>query len=192
MSCRQGSGARLSEEIAAPAWQSWRCDICRPIRVQLHASEPDASGGPPIPGWRSWTYQLDEEGHRLLQHAGDMSGRHRYKRRTIVGYSRVVHDIQLNAWVLAYRRTLGAGLLGWDGETTFDPPTGLHRDRERFDDDWSPESLRDDRPRSVCPDAVLEIAGDTLAAQADSSSSSTTAPAALTRTTTRSTATTHS
>lgn len=111
-----------------------------------------------------WTYQLDEEGHSLLQHAGDIPDRHRYKPRTIVDYSRVVHDIQLNAWVLAYRRTLGPGLISWGGETTFDPPSGLRRDQERFDDDWSPEGLRDDRPRSVCPDAILEIAGDTPAA----------------------------
>jgi protein involved in plasmid replication-relaxation len=108
-----------------------------------------------------WTYQLGEEGHSLLQHAGDIPDRQRYKHRPIVDYSRVVHDIQLNAWVLAYRRTLGAGLLAWDGETTIDPPTGLRREHERFDDDWSPEGLHDDRPRSIRPDAMLEIAGDT-------------------------------
>jgi hypothetical protein len=36
----------------------------------------------------------------------------------------------------------------------------LHREQERFDDDWSPEGLHDDRARSACPDAVLEIVGD--------------------------------
>jgi len=108
-----------------------------------------------------WTYRLGEEGHRLLQHAGEIHDQQRYKHRPIVDYSRVVHDIQLNAWVLAYRRMLGTGLLAWDGETTIDSPTGLRRENERFDDDWSPEGLHDERPRSVCPDAVLEIAGDT-------------------------------
>jgi hypothetical protein len=108
-----------------------------------------------------WTYQLGEEGHSLLQHAGDIPDRLRYKHRPIVDYSRVVHDIQLNAWVLAYRRALGAGLLGWDGETSIDPPGGLRREQERFEDDWSPEGLHYDRPRSIRPDAILEIAGDT-------------------------------
>lgn len=111
-----------------------------------------------------WTYHLGEEGHILLQHAGDIPDRQRYKHRPIVDYSRVVHDIQLNAWVLAYRRALGAGFLGWDGEITIDPPTGLRREQERFDDDWSPEGLHDDRPRSIRPDAILEIAGDTSGA----------------------------
>jgi hypothetical protein len=107
-----------------------------------------------------WTYQLGDEGHRLLQHAGEIPGCQRYRHRPIVDYSRVLHDIQLNAWVLAYRRGLGDDLLAWDGETTIDPPRGLRREHERFDDDWSPEGLHHDRPRAICPDAVLEIAGD--------------------------------
>lgn len=108
-----------------------------------------------------WTYCVGEEGHRLLQHSGDIPDRQRYKARPIVDYGRVLHDIQLNAWVLAYRRALGEGFIGWDGETTIGPPRGLRREQERFDDDWSPEGLHDDRPRSLRPDAVLEIAGDT-------------------------------
>lgn len=107
-----------------------------------------------------WTYYLGEEGHRLLQHAGDIAERQRYRHRPLFDYSRVLHDIQLNAWVLAYRRVLGEAMLAWDGETLIEPPGGPRREQERFDDDWSPEGLHDDRPRSVCPDAVLEIAGD--------------------------------
>ena len=111
-------------------------------------------------GSYAWTYYLGEEGHHLLQHGGDIPDRQRYRRRPLFDYSRVLHDVQLNAWVLAYRRALGDGLLGWEGETSIEPPSGLRRERERFDDDWSPEGLHDDRARSVCPDAVVEIAGD--------------------------------
>jgi hypothetical protein len=111
-------------------------------------------------GSYAWTYYLGEEGHRLLQHAGDIPDRQRYRHRPLFDYGRVLHDVQLNAWVLAYRRALGDGLLGWEGETSIDPPRGLRREQERFDDDWSPEGLHDDRARSVCPDAVLEIVGD--------------------------------
>jgi protein involved in plasmid replication-relaxation len=114
----------------------------------------------PGTGSYPWTYHLGEEGHRLLQHTGDIPDRQRYRLRPLFDYGRVLHDIQLNAWVLAYRRALGNALLAWDGETTIEPPSGLRREQERFDDDWSPEGLNDDRPRSVCPDAVLEIAGD--------------------------------
>jgi hypothetical protein len=107
-----------------------------------------------------WTYRLGEEGHRLLQYAGDIPDRQRYRHRPLFDYGRVLHDIQLNAWVLAYRRALGDALLAWAGETSIEPPVGLRREQERFDDDWSPEGLHDDRARSICPDAVLEIAGD--------------------------------
>jgi hypothetical protein len=106
-----------------------------------------------------WTYCLGEEGHRLLQHAGEIAERQRYRHRPIFDYSRVLHDIQLNSWVLAYRRALGSHFLSWNGETTIEPPARLRREHERFDEDWSPEGLHDDRPRSVCPDAVIEIAG---------------------------------
>ena len=106
-----------------------------------------------------WTYHLGEEGHRLLQHAGDIPERQPYRRRAIFDYSRILHEIQLNAWVLAYRRALGIHFLAWHGETTIEPPPRLRRDRERFDDDWSAEGLHDDHPRHVCPDAIVEIAG---------------------------------
>jgi hypothetical protein len=97
-------------------------------------------------GSYSWTYHLGEEGQR-------------YRGRPVFDYSRVLHDVQLNAWVLAYRRALRGGLLSWEGETAIEPRGTVRRDQERFEDDWSPEGLHDDRARSVCPDAVLEIAG---------------------------------
>ena len=115
-------------------------------------------------GSYAWTYYLGPEGHQLLQAAGVIADGRRYRRRTIFDYGHVLHEIQLNAWVLAYRRELGNGLLAWEGETTIEPPVGLRHDQQRFDDDWSPEGLSDPRARPVCPDAILEIAGDEAAA----------------------------
>ena len=65
-----------------------------------------------------WTYHLGEHGHRLLQHAGAINAGQRHRRRAIYDYGHVLHEIQLNAWVLAYRRALGDDLLSWDGETS--------------------------------------------------------------------------
>ena len=77
-----------------------------------------------------WTYHLGEEGHRLLQHAGVIPRPPALQARApIFDYGHVLHDIQLNAWVLAYRRALGDALLAWDGETTIDPPAGLRREQ---------------------------------------------------------------
>src|SRR4051794_24459195 len=111
-----------------------------------------------------WTYHLGAHGHRLLQQVGEIPERQRYRRRPVFDYGRVLHEIQLNAWILAFRRALGAAFLSWDGETTIDAPQRLRREEERLEDDWTPEGLHDDRPRSVWPDAVVEIAGDDPAA----------------------------
>ena len=111
-------------------------------------------------GSHPWTYCLAAEGHRLLQHAALIPPTHRYKRREVYDFGHILHELQLNAWVLAYRRALDGALLSWDGETSIEPPTGL-QPGERLDDDWSAEGLRDPRPRTVCPDAVVEVAGDT-------------------------------
>jgi Replication-relaxation len=111
-------------------------------------------------GSYAWTYYLGQQGHRLLQAAGVIDDGRRYRRRPVFDYGHVLHEIQLNAWALAYRRELGEGLLAWEGETSIEPPTGLRHDQQRFDDDWSAEGLSDPRARTICPDAVLEIAGD--------------------------------
>ena len=113
----------------------------------------------PGTGSYPWTYCLGEAGHQLLQHADLIALSRRHRQRLIFDFGHVLHELQLNAWVLAYRRALGNALLDWDGETTIEPPPGL-RPGERLDDDWSAEGLSDPRPRPVCPDAVLEVAGD--------------------------------
>ena len=107
-----------------------------------------------------WTYQLGLEGHRLLQRAGLVRPGERFLRREVYDYGHVVHDLQLNAWVLAYRRAAGDLFLSWEGETHIEPPREA-RGRQgvlRVGDYWSAESLRDPRPRLVRPDAVLEVA----------------------------------
>jgi hypothetical protein len=80
--------------------------------------------------------------------------------RAIYDFGHILHEIQLNAWVLAYRNNLGSDFLSWDGETTIEPPPTTRHDQLRIDDDWSAEGLRDPRPRPVWPDAVLEVSGD--------------------------------
>jgi hypothetical protein len=105
-----------------------------------------------------WTYYLGETGHHLLQRAGHIPPNQRYYPRTIYDYGRVLHELQLNAWILALRRTVGATLESWHGELDIVPPPQIRRPQLRFDDDWSAEDLRDARARLIRPDAVLEIA----------------------------------
>jgi hypothetical protein len=107
-----------------------------------------------------WTYQLCLEGHRLLQRAGLLGPRERFARREVYDYGHVLHELQLNAWVLAYRRAAGDLLLSWEGETHIEPPREARRQQGvlKVGDYWSAEGLGDPRPRLVRPDAVLEVA----------------------------------
>lgn len=104
-----------------------------------------------------WTYHLGEPGHRLLQRAGVLPRSQRYYARAIYDFGHVLHELQLNAWVLAFRRAAGKSLVAWHGETDIAPPREAAQGQLRLQDDWSAEDLRDDRARLVRPDAVLEV-----------------------------------
>jgi hypothetical protein len=61
----------------------------------------------PGTGSYPWTYCLGEAGHQLLQHADLIPLNRRHRPRLIFDFGHVLHELQLNAWVLAYRRALG-------------------------------------------------------------------------------------
>ena len=104
-----------------------------------------------------WTYRIDREGLRLLQAAGVVGRREQYEHRAIYDYNYVLHDVQLNAWVIEWRRLLGERLIEWRGETGIEPPQALRVHRPlMLDGGWSAEALRDPRPRLLRPDAVVE------------------------------------
>lgn len=105
-----------------------------------------------------WTYHLGQEGHRLLQRAGLVDEQARYRQRAVYDYGHVLHEIQLNAWALACRRTIGDAFLSWEGEADINPPVEARKGQLRFDDDWSAEDLTQPQPRLLRPDAILEIA----------------------------------
>jgi Replication-relaxation len=107
-----------------------------------------------------WTYHLGDAGHRLLQRAGVIPRSQRYYARAIYDFGHVLHELQLNAWVLAFRRAVGDSLLAWHGELDIPPPRDARPDRLRLPGDWSAEDLRDPRARLLRPDAVLELATD--------------------------------
>jgi hypothetical protein len=107
-----------------------------------------------------WTYQLGAEGHRLLQRAEIIGARERFSPRAVYDYGHVLHELQLNAWVLAARRALGPTRLTWHGETHIEPPPKARQAQLRLHDDWSAEALQDPRARPVRPDAILEVDGN--------------------------------
>jgi Replication-relaxation len=105
-----------------------------------------------------WTYKLGHGGHRLLQSVGAIGARERFNDRIIYDYGHILHEIQLNAWVLAYGAALGPELLEWEGETHIEPPPEICRKPVlHLEDDWSVEGLRDPRARPIRPDAILVV-----------------------------------
>jgi Replication-relaxation len=111
-------------------------------------------------GSYEWTYYLAAHGHRLLRQLGAIEPDARFKPRDVFDYGRALHDVQVNAWVLAYRRLLGTSLIDWQGEHQITPPRGTRNGQRTFDEGWSIEGLRDPQPRPVVPDAALRIADD--------------------------------
>jgi hypothetical protein len=105
--------------------------------------------------------RLAADGHRLLQRAGDIPHAERFNARSVYDYGHILHEIQLHAWVLAYRRAIGHAFQSWEGETNITvPPEARRPGGVRLDEDWSPEGLRDNGARPVRPDAVLAIERD--------------------------------
>ncbi len=107
-----------------------------------------------------WTYQIGAEGHRLLREVGELHSRSRFELRKVYDYRYVLHEIHLNAWVLAWRRNAGDRVLDWLPESEIVPPSELRRP-ERLKDERLIKGIRDSRPRLIRPDAIVETARTT-------------------------------
>src|SRR6185437_831114 len=75
-------------------------------------------------GSYKWTYTLTREGFRVARDGGALPRDARFTRSAVYDYRYVLHDLQLNAWAIAYRRVAGDALLAWHGEeeSQLDPP----------------------------------------------------------------------
>jgi hypothetical protein len=107
-----------------------------------------------------WTYQLGREGHRMLQDAGLVPRGKRFEVQTVYDYRYVLHELHLNAWVLAWRRLLGPNLVTWTGETLIDPPSGLGKPPLYVGEDVTVDDLNDTQAKQLRPDDVIEVARD--------------------------------
>jgi hypothetical protein len=108
-----------------------------------------------------WTYHLGERGHVMLRDSGVCEIGWRYRPRVIHEFGPVLHELQLKAWVLAYRRHIGESFLSWEGETLIEPERKTPAQQRdvvmHLPSDETVDGLRDDRERPVRPDAVIEI-----------------------------------
>jgi Replication-relaxation len=112
---------------------------------------------PAIRGSYPWIYLLARDGHALLQDAGVVPASERFRPRAAVDIKTVLHELQLNAWVIAYRRLLGPALLEWRGE----PDARIEfsaEARRRLAKDHPPSNPALGRPQPIWPDAALDVA----------------------------------
>jgi hypothetical protein len=83
-----------------------------------------------------WTYHLGERGQVILRDSQVVDTGWRYRPHVVHEFGHVLHDLQLNAWLLAYRRQPGVGFLAWEGERTIEPPPTTRE--ERAEPRWLP------------------------------------------------------
>jgi hypothetical protein len=115
-------------------------------------------------GTHQWTYFLGPQGHALLRSIGHLAPRAKYEPKPVFDFAYVIHDIQANGWVLAYRELLGSRLLGWRGEaeSQVSPPPGT-RERNPYltqksiGGRWVVDGIDPNWVQPVRPDAVLDF-----------------------------------
>lgn len=114
---------------------------------------------PSLRGSYQWSYCLDRAGHELLKDLELIPRGERFRPRAVGDFKTVLHSLQLNAWVIAYRELLGGRLLEWRGEP--DSRLEFSSDaRRRIAERREAPSVELDRPQPIWPDAALDIDRD--------------------------------
>jgi hypothetical protein len=151
----------LTTDQIAALW--WATENPRPAQrrmARLFAAGHVERFRPRLPkGSFPWTYALTRTGfnqarrHRALPEAA------RFVERPLHNFQYVVHDLDLNAWVVAYRALIGDAFLGWAGEQESEtrPPSAKQPGRLEIEDGLTIEGLSDPRPQPLRPDSVLEL-----------------------------------
>jgi hypothetical protein len=105
----------------------------------------------------------------------------KWRARHVTEYSVVEHDLQVNAWVLTYRRLVGENLIDWFGPdqgrievaATYEPqkrrfrPVDLQDATLASDGHHHPRGLRLDHFGPLFPDATLTLYCDSIGAEVD-------------------------
>jgi hypothetical protein len=137
-------------------------------------------------GKHEWIYQLDRKGFELAKRSWGLDGPYidsdaKWRPRHVTEYSVVEHDLQLNAWVFAYRGIVGENLIDWLGpeQGRIDVPTTYDRDKRRFrrvdlqdatlagDSYHHPRALQLDHFGPLFPDATLTLYRNSIGAEVD-------------------------
>jgi Replication-relaxation len=111
---------------------------------------------PSLRGSYQWSYCLDRAGHELLKDLDLIPSAERFRPRAIGDFKTVLHALQLNAWVIAYRDLIGEPFREWRGE----PDSRIEfssEARRQLAARTDLTGLQLDRPQPIWPDAALEV-----------------------------------
>jgi hypothetical protein len=125
-------------------------------------------------GKHEWVYHLDRKGFDLGKAWWDFDGPYipseaKWRKRQVSDYSVVQHDLQVNAWVMAYREIVGESVVDWIGpdQGRLDVPTKYEPQARRFRPIEIEEielrrydyvrDLKLEHPHPVVPDATLSL-----------------------------------
>jgi hypothetical protein len=114
---------------------------------------------PSLRGSYQWCYCIDRGGHDLLKDLDLIPSAERFRPRAVGDFKTVLHALQLNAWVIAYRGLAGGRLRAWRGEPDSRiefSPDARRRIAERYDS----SGLELERPQPIWPDAALDLEGN--------------------------------
>ena len=125
-------------------------------------------------GKHEWVYELARKGFELGRNYRCIDGFYipkeaKWRPRHVSDYRLVQHDLQVNAWVMAYRRLVGEEIADWLGpeqgridvptryeDRRFKPMTLDHANHEMSDYTYI-RDLRRDTFAPVVPDATLKL-----------------------------------
>jgi Replication-relaxation len=137
-------------------------------------------------GKHEFIYQLDRKGFELAKNSWGLEGPYieeeaKWRPRHIADYNVVEHDLQVNAWVFAYRGLVGGNLIEWLGpdQGRIEVPTTYDRDTRRFrrvdTEDMThaiegyrhPANLQLDHFGPLFPDATLTLYRHSIGTEVD-------------------------
>jgi hypothetical protein len=135
-------------------------------------------------GKHEWIYQLAGRGFELARTCWGLDGPYippdaKWRPRHVVDYGVVQHDLQVNAWVMAYRELVGERAIDWLGpdQSRIDVPTKYDNRRFRpvgLDDatiarsDYRrPRDLRLEHFAPLVPDATVTVYSNPTGCEVD-------------------------
>lgn len=142
-----------AEQLAEIHWPSASIQACARRLLRLFEAgllERMRPRAPTSGGSFPWTYYLGRDGYHLLAQHGCLDDRMPLRPPRVHDFGYVIHDLQVNAWVLAYRRMARDRLLGWWGQRTGVTAPPARSKHAAGADNWRP----------LHPDALLEISLD--------------------------------